>query len=74
MFLLTIYVLLDVSNAPVDLGGLRQGFGSREQRVKMDGREQGALKIPLGAGSRASRQKEQGVTELLSKNIEKPIN
>ena len=54
--------------------GLRQGFGSREQRVKMDGREQGALKIPLGAGSRASRQKEQGATELLSQNIEKPIN
>ena len=54
--------------------GLLQGVRSWEQRVKIDGREQGAMKKSLGAGRRAPRQKGAWSIKIAVTKYKKPIN
>ena len=41
-------------------GAYDRGLGEQRSRVKIDGREQGAMKNPLGAGNITKGKKEQG--------------
>ncbi len=51
---------LYLQNSNIGAYGLRQGVGSWEQRVKIDGREQGALKNHWEQGVEHPGKKEQG--------------